>query len=106
MEMKRDFAGERFDLVVLCHSLLPEKAGEDVAGLARGWWPQAKILLLRSNFAPVKYEEILCDAVIPADPVGMLRETLALLRGLPNHHIEEFRPPTAIAPVRSVSSGS
>lgn len=68
-EMKRELAGEKFDVVVLCHTLLPEAAGEDVAGLARRWWPQAKILLLRSDLPQEKYEEILRDAVLSAEPV-------------------------------------
>jgi hypothetical protein len=81
---------------MLCHSLLPQKADENVAGLARQWWPEAKIWLLRSNFVRGGNEEILCDAVIPADPAGMLRETLALLRGLPNRPAEELPPPRAV----------
>jgi hypothetical protein len=94
-EMKRDLVGERFDVVLLCHSLLPQNAGENTAGLARQWWPEAKILLLRSSLIRVGYEEIVCDAVIPADPAGMLRETLALLHGLPNRSAEEL-PPRAV----------
>ena len=96
-EMKRDLAGDKFDVVILCHSLVPQDADEDVAGLARQWWPQAKILLLRSNLSQAKYEEIQCDAVIPADPAGMLRETLVLLRGMADLGVGELQPPAAIA---------
>ena len=95
-EMKRELAGEKFDVVVLCHSLLPEEAGDDVVGLARRWWPQAKIWLVHSDLPRVTYEEILHDAVIPADPVGMLRETLTLLRGLSKNPVEELLPPRAL----------
>src|SRR5258708_38660686 len=48
-EMKRELAGEKFDVVVLCHSLLPEEVGDDVVGLARQRWPQAKIWLVHSD---------------------------------------------------------
>jgi hypothetical protein len=94
--MKRELAGEKFDVVVLCHSLLPEDKGDDVAALARRWWPQAKIWLVHSDLPRVKYEQILCDAVIPADPVGMLRETMTLLRDFSNNPIQELLPPRAV----------
>jgi hypothetical protein len=95
--MKRDLAGEKFDVVVLCHSLQPAMANEDVASLARRWWPQTKILLMRSDRPGIKHEQALNNAMPLADPVGMMRETLDLLRSLSNHHLEELLPPSALA---------
>lgn len=95
-EMKRELAGEKFDVVVLCHSLLPEEPDNDVAALARRRWPQAKIWLVHSDLPRVAYDQVECDAVIPADPAGMLRETMAQLRGLSNRPIQELLPPRAV----------
>jgi hypothetical protein len=94
--MKRDLAADKFDVVVLCHSLLPGEVSQSVASLARRWWPKAKILLLRSELPRAKHEEILRDKAVSVKPIGTLHETLIVLRSLSNHHIEELLPPSAL----------
>ena len=90
-EMKQALIGEVFDVVVVCHSL-PEQAAADVKAVARLWWPEAKLLLVRSDQGWPAYHEQGFDAVVPADPKGLLHDMTTLLRKLPDPQLEHLAP--------------
>lgn len=90
LEMMRDLARESFHLVVLCHSMTPPVA-EQVADLARRWWPEAKIVLVMPQTAPKHFDGIIYDALLHAEPSAMMRETMEVLRKMPGHLIQEVR---------------
>jgi DNA-binding response OmpR family regulator len=80
---------EKFDLVVLCHTLSDQEATQ-IIDTVRRLWPQARTLRVVFDSArerPYKATEL--DATCSAEPSRLIRRATALLSALPNHHIEE-----------------
>ena len=80
---------EPFDLVVLCHSLSAQQAAE-ITERVHQRLPKARILLVVSHVASeTLYSGIKFDAMTPADPIHLIKQTSDLLGTLPNHRMEE-----------------
>lgn len=79
--------GERFDLVVLCHSLT-EKEVAEVTETVHRQWAGTRVLLVVSSIAQERsYKGV--DATSLPDPDRLIGCTAELLQGLPNYRIEE-----------------
>ncbi|MCU1322637.1 MAG: hypothetical protein JWM43_2286 [Acidobacteriaceae bacterium] len=94
MEMMRDLKRERFDLVVLCHSL-PTGDGEAVFNWTQIHWPGAKVLQVRMDAAEKKPGAGRLQAALAAAPSSITLAAMALLETLPKHRVEEIRHPVA-----------
>jgi CheY-like chemotaxis protein len=81
--------GERFDLVVLCHSLTESEVARVTETVHRRW-AATRILLVVSNVAQERlYKGVDFDATSLPDPDRLIGRTAELLQDLPNHRIEE-----------------
>lgn len=89
-EAMKVLENEAFDLVVLCHSLSAKQASE-ITECVHQRLPKARILLVVSNAVSDPLDSGLkVDAVTPADPIHLIRQTSELLGTLPNHCMEEL----------------
>jgi hypothetical protein len=76
---ERSLTGERFDVVVLCHSLQEPIVAELVA-FARTHWPEARTMLVTSTvYHDRSYSGIKLDAMSSSDPKAVLEHALKLL---------------------------
>lgn len=80
---------EKFDLVVLCHTLSDQEANEIIETVRR-LWPHARTLQVVFDGAREKpYRATELDATSSAEPSRLVRRTAELLQALPNHYIEK-----------------
>lgn len=80
---------ERFDLVVLCHSL-EEKQAAEITGKARQKLPKVKILVVISDVGnDALYKDTPFDATSSPEPGSLIRSITELLEKLPNHRLGE-----------------
>jgi len=78
---------EKFDLVVLCHTLSDQEADQIIATVRR-LWPQARTLQVVFDGARERpYRATELDATSSAEPSRLVRRTMELLQALPNHHV-------------------
>lgn len=94
MEMMRDLKRERFDVVVLCHSL-PSDDGDSVFEWTQIHWPGAKVLQVRMDGPEKKQGPGRLQAALAAAPSSITLAAMALLETLPKHRVEEIRRPVA-----------
>ncbi|MCU1226283.1 MAG: hypothetical protein JWQ42_4376 [Edaphobacter sp.] len=80
---------EKFDLVVLCHTLSDQEAAQ-IIDIVRRHWPQTRTLQVVFDGAVERpYRETDLNATSSAEPSRLVRRTTELLQALPHHHIEE-----------------
>lgn len=79
---------ERFDLVVLCHTLSDQEA-ERMIGVIQRRWPGTRILQVVSDLWRDKFYSDSNVTRTTTEPSRLIRCTRELLETLPNHHIEE-----------------
>jgi len=78
---------EKFDLVVLCHTLSDQEADQIIATVRR-LWPQARTLQVVFDGARERpYRATELDATSSAEPSRLVRRTMELLQALPKHHV-------------------
>ena len=87
--------GERFDVIVLCHSL-PQRVSMDLIGNVNRRWPAMKILMVASQ-AEMEYPIPGTDLTSSGDPGRLIEQTKHLLQCLPNHRHELVTPPVQLA---------
>jgi DNA-binding response OmpR family regulator len=80
LEVMQVLQDKSFDLVILCHSLTGKQTSE-ITAIVRQKMPRTKILMIifdTSEGGPPK--GVALDAVISADPRGLVRRTSEILR--------------------------
>jgi hypothetical protein len=78
LELSIHLGNERFDLVILCHTLKLD-ARRSVIKNARRRWPQVRILQLFSRLDPTAADAFPVDAVASTDPDDLIEQTAKLL---------------------------
>jgi CheY-like chemotaxis protein len=80
---------EKFDLIVLCHSMSDNDSGR-IIELACKCQPDTRILLVVADAgAGRSYKNAALDSTNSFEPEHLLRRTIQLLQQLPDHHFKE-----------------
>jgi hypothetical protein len=85
-------ASEMPNLLVLCHSIVPEEA-EAIADRVRTHYPKTRVLLVLSPMTaegPYPYQDAKFDAKSLAEPAQLVERATELLQALPFHHVREI----------------
>ncbi len=105
-EATRILLGERFDLVVLCHSL-DEDQETAITDMVHRRWPRTRILMVVSAVSQERfYGNLNFDAMSSPEPDRLIRHAAALLDGLPHHRTEEPLQGSRLAIAAVASNGA
>ena len=92
LELAIHLGNEKFDLVILCHTLKPN-VRKSVIEDARRRWPQVRILQLFSRLDEMPAEALPVDAVASTDPADLIAHIAKLLGRPPRKPPARARQP-------------